>query len=98
AGVMAHEISHVAACHVAREQTRYTLMEIATIPLIFVGGGIGYGAYELAGPAAMLDILQFARGFEAEADSLGVQSMCRAGFDPSAFVACFGKTEAVEKK
>ncbi|MGA7401239.1 MAG: M48 family metallopeptidase [Candidatus Sulfotelmatobacter sp.] len=98
AGVMAHEISHVAACHVAREQTRYTLMQMATIPLIFVGGGIGYGAYELAGPAAMLGILKFSRGFEAEADYLGVQTMYRAGYDPSAFVSFFEKIEAMEKK
>jgi predicted Zn-dependent protease len=42
AGVMAHEIAHVAACHVAREQTRGNLMQMASIPLIFVGGPIGY--------------------------------------------------------
>ena len=98
AGVMAHEISHVAACHLAREQTRGTLMQLATIPLIFVGGGIGYGAYEAAGPAAMLGFLKFSRGFEAEADYLGVQTMYRAGYDPSAFVSFFEKIEAMEKK
>ena len=42
AGVMAHEIAHVAACHAARENTRYTLMQLASLPFIFVGGGIGY--------------------------------------------------------
>src|ERR1700689_566665 len=98
AGVMAHEIAHVAACHLAREQTRYTLMQMATIPLIFVGGGIGYGAYEAAGPAAMLGILKFSRGFEAEADYLGVEYMYRAGYDPSAFVSFFEKIQAMEKK
>jgi len=98
AGVMAHEIGHVAACHFAREQTRYTLMQLATIPLIFVGGGIGYGAYEAAGPAAMLGILKFSRNFEAEADYLGVEYMYRAGYDPSAFVSFFEKIQAMEKK
>ncbi len=98
AGVMAHEIAHVAACHLAREQTRGTLMQLATIPLIFVGGGIGYGAYEAAGPAAMLGFLKFSRGFEAEADYLGVEYMYRAGYDPSAFVSFFEKIEAMEKK
>src|ERR1700678_689465 len=98
AGVMAHEISHVAACHLAREQTRGTLMQLATIPLIFIGGGIGYGAYEAAGPAAMLGFLKFSRGFEAEADYLGVEYMYRAGYDPSAFVSFFEKIQAMEKK
>jgi beta-barrel assembly-enhancing protease len=98
AGVMAHEIAHVAACHLAREQTRGTLMQLATIPLIFVGGGIGYGAYEAAGPAAMMGFLKFSRGFEAEADYLGVEYMYRAGYDPSAFVSFFEKIQAMEKK
>jgi beta-barrel assembly-enhancing protease len=98
AGVMAHEIAHVAACHVAREQTRGNLMQLATIPLIFVGGGIGYGAYEAAGPAAMMGFLKFSRGFEAEADYLGVEYMYRAGYDPSAFVSFFEKVQAMEKK
>jgi len=43
AGVMAHEIAHVAACHLAREQTRGTLMQLATIPLIFVAEGLAMG-------------------------------------------------------
>src|ERR1039458_2625499 len=51
AGVMAHEIAHVAACHYAREMTRAQLMQLASIPLIFVGGAIGYGAYEASGLA-----------------------------------------------
>src|ERR1700674_5339275 len=38
AGVMAHEIGHVAACHAARGATRGTLAQLAPIPLIFVGG------------------------------------------------------------
>ncbi len=98
AGVMAHEISHVAACHIAREQTRMNLMQMATVPLIFIGGGIGYGAYEFSGLAGMMGILKFSRGFEAEADYLGVEYMYRAGYDPSAFVSFFEKIQAMEKK
>jgi len=88
----------VAACHIARQQTRGTLAQLATIPLIFVGGGLGYGLYEAAGPTAMFTFLKFSRGFEAEADYLGVQYMYRAGYDPSAFVSFFEKVQAMEKK
>jgi predicted Zn-dependent protease len=98
AGVMAHEIAHVAACHAAREMSRANLMQIATIPLIFVGGGIGYAGYEAAGFAGLFGILKFSRSFEAEADYLGIEYMYRAGYDPSAFVSFFEKVQAMEKK
>src|SRR5579872_7331954 len=98
AGVMAHEIAHVAACHYAREQTRASLLQMASIPFIFVGGGIGYAGYEAAGIGGKIGILKFSRGFEAEADYLGIEYMYRAGYDPSAFVSFFEKIQAMEKK
>jgi beta-barrel assembly-enhancing protease len=98
AGVMAHEIAHVAACHYAREMTRAQIMQMASIPLIFIGGVIGYAGYEASGLAIPLTFLKFSRGFEAEADYLGVEYMYRAGYDPSAFVSFFEKLQAMEKK
>jgi len=98
AGVMAHEIAHVAACHAAREMSRANLMQLASLPFIFFGGGIGYAAYETSGLAGMLGILKFSRGFEAEADYLGIEYMYRSGYDPSAFVSFFEKVQAMEKK
>jgi beta-barrel assembly-enhancing protease len=98
AGVMAHEIAHVAACHIARENTRGTLAQLASLPLIFVGGGIGLAAQEAAGLALPVTFLKFSRGFEAEADYLGVQYMYKSGYDPQAFTAFFEKIEAEEKK
>jgi predicted Zn-dependent protease len=98
AGVMAHEIAHVAACHAAREQTRGQLANLASIPLIFVGGGLGYGVYSAASVALPMTFLRFSRGFEAEADYLGLQYLYKSGYDPQSFIAFFEKLKAQEKK
>jgi predicted Zn-dependent protease len=98
AGVMAHEIAHVAARHITRQMTRGQYANIATIPLIFVGGGIGYAVRSAAGLGLPLTFLSFQRGFEAEADYLGLQYMYKSGYDPQAFVSFFEKLQAKEKR
>jgi beta-barrel assembly-enhancing protease len=98
AGVMSHEIAHVAACHVARQNTRGQLMNLASIPLIFVGGGIGYAIQNVAGLALPMGYLKFSRGFETEADYLGLEYMYKAGYDPQAFTAFFEKVKTLEKQ
>jgi predicted Zn-dependent protease len=98
AGVMAHEIAHVAARHITRQMTRGNWANIGTIPLIFVGGGIGYAVRSAASLALPMTFLSFSRGFEAEADYLGLQYMYKTGYDPQAFVSFFEKVQAKEKK
>ncbi len=98
AGVMAHEIAHVSACHYGREMTRMNLLQLASLPAIFMGGALGYGIYEGMGLGIPLTFLHFSRGFEAEADYLGIEYMYRSGYDPSAFVSFFEKIQAMEKK
>ena len=98
AGVMAHEIAHVCAHHAVREMTRQNYAQIGAIPLIFIGGWAGYGAYEAASLAVPITFLQFSREFEAQADYLGVQYMYRAGYDPQAFITFFEKIRALEKR
>ena len=98
AGVMAHEIAHVAACHYGREMTRAQLLQLASLPLIFIGGGIGYAGYEASSLAVPLTFLKFSRNFEAEADYLGIEYSYRAGYDPSGLVTMFEKLAAMEKK
>jgi predicted Zn-dependent protease len=98
AGVMAHEIAHVAARHATRQATRGRLLNLASIPLIFVGGGVGYAIRTAAGFALPMTFLTFSRGFEREADCLGIQYLYASGYDPQAFVQFFEKLQAREKK
>jgi beta-barrel assembly-enhancing protease len=99
AGVMAHEISHVAAHHAAREMTKLNYMQIGSIPLMIFTQGTwtGYGIYEASQLAVPLTFLQFSREYEAEADYLGIQYMYRAGYDPQGMVSIFEKLDALEK-
>jgi hypothetical protein len=98
AGVMAHEIAHVAARHATRQMTRSQWANIGSIPLIFVGGGIGYAVRAAASFGLPMTFLTFSRGFEAEADYLGLEYMYKTGYDPQAFISFFEKIQAKEKK
>lgn len=98
AGVMAHEIAHVAARHATRQQTRMTIAQLATVPLIFMGGAAAYGIYQASGLLVPLGFLQFSRSQESEADYLGVQYMYKTGYDPTGFVDFFEKIQTLEKR
>jgi predicted Zn-dependent protease len=98
AGVMAHEIAHVAARHGTRQASRGEIANWLSLPLIFMGGWTGYAIRQGAGLAIPLTFLTFSRGFEAEADKLGLQYMYATGYDPTAFVDFFEKIQALEKK
>jgi len=98
AGVMAHEVAHVAARHAARQMTRASLANIASIPLIFVGGGVGYAARSVAGIGVPISFMKFSRGFEEEADYLGLQYMYKTGYDPQSFMSFFERIQAKEKQ
>ena len=83
AGVMAHEISHVALRHGTAQATKgqkYGLLAgIAGIAgTIFGGPGVG----QLAQAPFAVYLLKFSREYETEADVLGAQIMARAGYDP----------------
>ena len=83
AGVMAHEISHVALRHGTAQATKgqkYGLLAgIAGIAgTIFGGPGVG----QLAQAPFAVYFLKFSREYETEADILGAQIMASAGYDP----------------
>jgi beta-barrel assembly-enhancing protease len=100
AGVMAHEIAHVCARHGTREETKSTIVQLASIPaMIFIPySWAGYAIYQGMNFAIPLTFLKFSRGDEAEADYLGLQYMYKAGYDPNSFVSFFEKVQADEKK
>ena len=99
AGVMSHEIAHVAARHGTRNQTKGEIAQLATIPLIMLGPGgwAGYGLYEGLNFAVPMSFLKFNRDAEREADYLGLQYMYKTGYDPNAFVSFFEKIQSDEK-
>jgi len=98
AGVMAHEIAHVAARHGTKQATRGEIINFASIPLIFMGGWTGYAIRQGAGLAIPLGFLNFSRAFEREADYLGLQYLYKTGYDPTSFVDFFEKIQSMEKK
>lgn len=86
AGVLAHEIAHVTARHTTKQASKRTLMELFSLPLIFVGGPVGYGIQQAMGLAVPLAFLKFSRDAEREADYLGLQYAYQANYDPTALV------------
>jgi beta-barrel assembly-enhancing protease len=100
AGVMAHEIAHVACRHGTRQATKGDLMEIGLIAgSIFTGyGWTGYAVRQLGSLAIPMTMLTFSRAYEREADFYGLQYMYKSGYDPLSFVDFFEKIETMEKK
>ncbi len=99
AGVMAHEIAHVAARHYMENEAKMRAMSIGMLAGILLGGPIiGNVLYNGGGFFEGMAMLKFTRGAEAEADRLGVQYMWAAGYDPTAMATMFEKLEAKNKK
>lgn len=98
AAMMAHEIAHVTAHHATRLMTRNNMFSLATMPLVLLGGWVGYAVRSGAGVALPTASSVFARNFEAEADYLGLQYTYKAGYDPQAFIAFFERVSKVKVK
>ena len=100
AGVMAHEIAHVAARHGTRQATRGQIAQIGMIAMSIAlpYGWTGYAIRQGASLAIPLGFLQFSQSMEREADYLGLQYMYKAGYDPTSFVDFFEKIQSLEKR
>jgi beta-barrel assembly-enhancing protease len=99
AGVMAHEIAHVAARHAMENQAKGMLAEIGMIAgSIFLGGLPVALIMNGAQFGALLGFMKFNRDAEREADILGVQYLWAAGYDPNSMSTMFEKLTAKNKK
>ena len=99
AGVMAHEIAHVAARHAMENQGKLQAINYGLLATIIFGGGIAAPIAQNAGGfAQLLSFLKFSRNAEMEADMLGVQYLYAAGYDPSAMATMFEKLNEKNKK
>jgi hypothetical protein len=86
AGVVAHELSHVALRHGTAQATKATKYEIGTIAGAVIGAIVGGQAGNVIAQGTQFGLgtafLRFSREFERQADLEGSQIMARAGYDP----------------
>jgi predicted Zn-dependent protease len=97
AGVLGHEVGHVAARHSKRRQSAATRNALLGVLGSVLGGAIGDNGGLLGSIGGLLQnnsmqiaqiaTLGFSRGQELEADQLGAQYMQKAGYDPAALAS-----------
>jgi predicted Zn-dependent protease len=90
-GMLAHAMAHTADRHSTRMATRGQIVNLASIPLIFMGGWAGAGDH--AAVAIPIGFLSFHRKNELDADLLAVGMMDGAGYDPWALSRYIGRTQ-----
>jgi Zn-dependent protease with chaperone function len=102
AGVMAHEISHVALRHGTNQASKAYLAQagIGLLGGILGGGGSGTGQIiqAVGGMGLNALFLKFSRTAESQADILGTQIMARAGYDPRAMATMFQLLKAQQRR
>jgi Zn-dependent protease with chaperone function len=99
AGVMAHEISHVALRHGTAQATKAQNpgVQLGEIGGAILGAVIGGNVGQVVAQGTQLGLgaymLKFSREYETQADVLGSQIMARAGYDPRALASMFKTIE-----
>jgi Zn-dependent protease with chaperone function len=97
AGVLAHEISHVALRHGTNQASKASMIQL---PAVLAGAAIGQDSViaqlgQLGlGLGVNSLILKYSRDAEREADALGARIMAGAGFNPIEMATFFEKLEA----
>src|SRR5688572_21175734 len=97
AGVLAHEISHVALRHGTAQASaagKYQMGQIGSAILgAIIGGRTGAAVSQVGQFGFGTAFLKYGREYEKQADILGAQIMARAGYDPRAMASMFRTIE-----
>jgi Zn-dependent protease with chaperone function len=98
AGVMAHEISHVALRHGTAQATKGQKFQIGSVLGQVAGAIIGGTAGSIISQGSQFGLgayfLKYGREYETQADVLGAQILARAGYDPREMANMFKTIEA----
>ncbi|HEX8355075.1 MAG TPA: M48 family metallopeptidase [Pyrinomonadaceae bacterium] len=93
AGVMAHEISHVALRHATAQATETQKFQIGSVLGQIAGAVIGGGIGQVVAAGSQIGFgagaLKYSRKYETQSDILGAQIMARAGYDPRDLASMF---------
>jgi predicted Zn-dependent protease len=101
AAIMGHEIAHALREHSRERVSRQYAQQLAVTGAAALAGAAGVDAnvVDLANMVATVTFqLPFSREQEAEADTVGLELMARAGYDPHAAVSLWQKMVAAEKQ
>ena len=98
AGVMAHEISHVALRHGTAQATKGEKFQIGAVAGQILGAIVGGTAGSIIAQGSQFGLgayfLKYGREYEREADLLGAQILARAGYDPRQMAGMFKTIQA----
>jgi hypothetical protein len=98
AGVMAHEIAHVALRHGTAQATKGEKFQIGAIAGQILGAIVGGGAGNVIAAGSQIGLgtyfMKYGREYERQADILGAQIMARAGYDPRRMADMFRTIES----
>lgn len=94
AGILAHEIAHVAARHGVRRAAPGSSPEAAAVPLVLLGGEGGICTRLAREAVVPIAFQSMAQRFEEEADLLGVEYLDKAGYDPHGLTDGFQRLQA----
>ena len=98
AGVMAHELSHVALRHGTAQATKGQKFQIGSVLGQIAGAIVGGTAGSIISQGTQFGLgaafLKYSREYESQADILGAQILARAGYDPREMANMFKTIEA----